>query len=291
MPADRDDPESHARHAPSPDAGPGPSGETADALLADLPAELRSLARETSDDWLRLGLRLALEHPELARRWLESIAPAGDLSAKTGAPAAEMGAPAANSPAAERPTEGPALPLRSRLLAQSARTAAAQLDDQDAAPSFAWAATLAPADVVQLGRAVDEMLRGGVPAEIARGFGIVWNAGVRLPHAEQAALIGQFIDLEITVAGVLTGRDLRAEETAQAPRGLRALFDLRLARAHPGEAEAAGIIQRRGETVQHGLVALWNAWMALRYRERIPAPTFELLVRPWVTVVGPLPEP
>ena len=31
--------------------------------------------------------------------------------------------------------------------------------------------------------------------------------------------------------------------------------------------------------------------MAMRYRALIPPPTFELLVRPWVTVVGPLPEP
>ena len=28
----------------------------------------------------------------------------------------------------------------------------------------------------------------------------------------------------------------------------------------------------------------------MRYRGLIPAPTFELLVQPWVTVVGPLPE-
>ena len=30
--------------------------------------------------------------------------------------------------------------------------------------------------------------------------------------------------------------------------------------------------------------------MAMRYRGLIPSPTFELLVKPWVTVVGPLPE-
>jgi hypothetical protein len=31
--------------------------------------------------------------------------------------------------------------------------------------------------------------------------------------------------------------------------------------------------------------------MAMRYRELIPAPMFELLVHPWVTVIGRLPEP
>jgi hypothetical protein len=30
--------------------------------------------------------------------------------------------------------------------------------------------------------------------------------------------------------------------------------------------------------------------MAMRYRSVMPAPTFELLVRPWVTVVGRLPD-
>jgi hypothetical protein len=29
----------------------------------------------------------------------------------------------------------------------------------------------------------------------------------------------------------------------------------------------------------------------MRYRTLIPRPTFVLLVHPWVTVVGPLPEP
>jgi hypothetical protein len=37
-------------------------------------------------------------------------------------------------------------------------------------------------------------------------------------------------------------------------------------------------------------VALWNAWVAVRYRTSIPQGTFDLLVKPWVTVVGPLPE-
>jgi hypothetical protein len=30
--------------------------------------------------------------------------------------------------------------------------------------------------------------------------------------------------------------------------------------------------------------------MAMRYRAVLAPPTFDLLVRPWVTVVGPLPE-
>ena len=41
---------------------------------------------------------------------------------------------------------------------------------------------------------------------------------------------------------------------------------------------------------RRGLVALWNVWMAMRYRTLIPQPTFDQLVHPWVTVVGPLPD-
>ena len=64
-----------------------------------------------------------------------------------------------------------------------------------------------------------------------------------------------------------------------------------LPRTRPGESQAAGVIERAGAPGRRGLVALWNVWMAMRYRELIPAPTFELLVQPWVTVIGRLPEP
>ncbi len=46
-----------------------------------------------------------------------------------------------------------------------------------------------------------------------------------------------------------------------------------------------------GEPGRLGLVALWNAWVAMRYRALIPGPTFALLTQPWETVVGPLPAP
>ena len=62
-------------------------------------------------------------------------------------------------------------------------------------------------------------------------------------------------------------------------------------RARPGESQAAAAIDRSGEPGRLGLIALWNVWMAMRYRRLIPRPTFELLVHPWETVVGALPGP
>ena len=50
------------------------------------------------------------------------------------------------------------------------------------------------------------------------------------------------------------------------------------------------VIEAAGRPAQMGLVALWNVWAAMRYRASIPQGTFEMLVKPWITVVGPLPE-
>ena len=58
----------------------------------------------------------------------------------------------------------------------------------------------------------------------------------------------------------------------------------------PEELQAAEAIERNGDDGRRGLVALWNVWMAMRYRTLIPQPTFDQLVHPWVTVVGPLPD-
>jgi hypothetical protein len=101
----------------------------------------------------------------------------------------------------------------------------------------------------------------------------------------------EFADLEISVGSVLIGRDLRAEEPKPPSRGLGGLFDHLVLPKGRLDSQAGEAINRSGDPGRRGLVALWNAWVAMRYRAIIPAPTFELLVRPWVSVVGPLPEP
>ena len=68
--------------------------------------------------------------------------------------------------------------------------------------------------------------------------------------------------------------------------GLACLFSPRA----QGPSAVAAAIEAAGDPGRYGLVALWNAWMAMRYRSAMPAATFELLVRPWVTVVGRLPD-
>jgi hypothetical protein len=134
------------------------------------------------------------------------------------------------------------------------------------------------------------MLRSGSPPEVGRAFGIAWNAGVRLPRHDQEAMIGEFADLEVTIGSVLAGRDLRAIRPAP-KRGLAALFDFRGSRTRESDTQAFSAIELAGEPAKRGLVALWNVWVAARYRGLIPPPTFEMLVHPWVTVVGPLPGP
>ena len=93
----------------------------------------------------------------------------------------------------------------------------------------------------------------------------------------------------MTLASVLAGRDLRLEPSLGSDRG--GLLGQLIPRGRPGDAQAAAALENSGEPGKLGLLATWNAWMAMRYRGIIPTPTFELLVRPWVTVVGPVPEP
>jgi hypothetical protein len=90
---------------------------------------------------------------------------------------------------------------------------------------------------------------------------------------------------------VLAGRELRTEgEPAQRPRGFGALVRSWAPRKVPGESQAAAALERSGEPGQRGLVALWNVWMAMRYRAALPQETFDLLIHPWVAIVGQLPK-
>jgi hypothetical protein len=156
--------------------------------------------------------------------------------------------------------------------------------------AFGWAARLKPDEILRLGRVVGEMLAAGSPPDIGRGFGITWSAGVRVPRPELEAMVQEFTELEITIGGILAGRDLRAGPPAAKPQGIAAWLGDWRPRTRPEESRAAEAIERHGEPGRRGLVALWNVWMAMRYRTLIPPPTFDLLVHPWVVVVGPLPD-
>jgi hypothetical protein len=154
---------------------------------------------------------------------------------------------------------------------------------------FGWAGELTPAQVLRIGSVVSAMLAEGASADIGRGFGLAWDGGVRIPRLERDTLFEDFTQLEITVAEVLTGRDLRSTAAAPKPQGFGAFAQLFSPRAQ-GPSAVAAAIEAAGDPGRYGLVALWNAWMAMRYRSAMPAATFELLVRPWVTVVGRLPD-
>ena len=142
-----------------------------------------------------------------------------------------------------------------------------------------------------MGRVVGEMIAGGATRDLGRGFGITWDAGAHLPRDQVDGLFARFTELELTIGGVLSGRDLWAVQRTPKPKGVADLLAALMPRANPASTEAAAVIDRGGEPALRGLVACWNAWAAMRFRGAIPGGVFEQLVRPWVTVVGPLPEP
>ncbi len=262
---------------------------TLDEALARLPQEDRAgVADRVVDRIVGIGLQIGLTRPREAARLLELIE-AGELDrADPGARTSSGSGPGGGAPS-EAPVASGSIPVGSTLLARAASSSVAELE-RDPGSRFGWAARLTRAEVLALGQVVDEMLARGVPPNIARGFGLAWDAGVSLPRGERRGLFAQFADLEITVGGVLVGRDLRAAGTAR-PTGLEGLVSSWFSRPRVGDVRASAAIGLAGETAKRSLVALWNAWIAMRYRDLIPRPTFELLVEPWVTAIGPLPEP
>lgn len=264
------------------DAGdPRRADEAAEAAvqeaLAGFPEEDRDERSPVDVRWLGIGLRLGLERPDEARHLLAII----------GARIADRGAVAdaeAGDPAAGRPAD---VPTRSALLARSAALPFAKLASLGPEAAFGWAAMLSRDDVRLLGRVVHDMLAAGAPTDLGRGFGLAWDAGVKLPRHDLDQLFRQFTELQMTVASVLAGRDLRLESATRADGG--GLFGQLIARGRAGDAEAAAALESSGEPGKLGLVASWNAWIGMRYRSVIPASTFELLVQPWTTVVGSLP--
>lgn len=262
------------------DTTPAPRAfhEAADEALAALPeAERPSDPGFLDDASLGAGLRLALSDPERARALL-ALLEAGE---------------AATGPATRSDTQPAAggVPATSALLARSAALPASEHAVRGPEVTFGWAAQLTADEIVAVGRAVGAMLAAGAPRDLGRGFGLAWDGGVRLPHRDIETSFRDFTELEITVGGVLAGRDLRlGAGSPPPPSGLGALFGSWIPRKDPREAQAAEAVDRHGEDGRRGLVALWNAWMAMRFRALIPEPVFEQLVEPWVSVVGPLPD-
>jgi hypothetical protein len=258
--------------------------------LAELPDGGAAAPGLMDRRWLAIGLRLGLERPVRARHLLELTR---DREADPAAPS--RGDAGGVGPAGEpvtAPAEGSGrIPLASLLLTRAAALPWSERAGMAPEVAFGWAAGLAPGQILSLGRVVHDMLAAGSPPDIGRGFGLTWDAGVRLPRQERDALFREFTELQLTAGGVLTGGDLRAAGPAARPRGFGAMLDQLVTRARPEDVQAAAALEGSGEPGRRGLVALWNAWMAMRYRSVIPAPTFDLLVRPWVSVVGPLPEP
>ncbi len=236
--------------------------------------------------WLGIGMRLGLERPGHARHLLELIA--GGEGEVPGATLEEGGGEAASDPG-DAPANPDDPPAASRFLARSAALPVSEMAVVGPAVVFGWAAELAPAQVLRIGAVVTAMLSEGAPADVGRGFGLAWDGGARIPRLERDALFQDFTQLEITVAEVLTGRDLRSTGTAPRPQGIGAFAQL-FAPRNQGPSAVAAAIEAAGDAGRYGLVALWNAWMAMRYQSVIPVSTFELLVRPWVTVVGRLPD-
>lgn len=237
--------------------------------------------------WLGIGMRLGLERPVHARRLLEMV------ETRDAGPAAppegdDGGVAAAEGGAAEhRQDDAPAASL---FLARSAAFSPPERAGLEPDVVFGWAAELAPTQVLRIGRVVIAMLAEGVPADVGRGFGLAWDGGARIPGRDRDAMFREFTELEAAVAGVLAGRDLRTAGPEQRPHGFGAFAQLFGTRPQEGQSTVAAAIDAAGEPGRRGLVALWNTWMAMRYRPAIPATTFELLTRPWVTVVGPLPD-
>jgi hypothetical protein len=244
------------------DAGdplPDPSLDAAiDDALAGLPTRIvPQPARRRTSTGTRIGIRLGLEHPDEARQLLEMI----DAAAST--------------PAVEPPVDSTAVPIRSALLARDAAVPFAERASIGPDARFGWATMLTRGEIQLLGRVVHEMLGTGAPPDIGRGFGLAWDAGVRLPRKELDQLFREFTELEMTVASVLAGRDLRLEPSLGSDRG--GLLGQLIPRGRPATRRrprrsraAASQEARPGRHLER---VDGDALPGL-----IPSPTFELLV-------------
>jgi hypothetical protein len=288
------------------DGTPKPDDALAQAIT-ELRAEYPEASGEPSDRyWLRLGITLGLRQPgraSLVLGVLEAGAaahdPAPSLGVTAGAAAGAKPATVDRRAAADAVTaielegsstdgDGPAdpneVPVRSLLLSRSASLPAST----DPVTVFGWVGQLSALEIRRLGNVVTELLAGGAFRDLERGFGLAWSAGARLPREDLRGLFGRFGELELAICGVLGGRDLLS--IARPPENsVGVVLSVFVRRSNPAVTEASAILEREGEPARRGLVAIWNAWVALRYRDLIAPPLFEQLVGAWVAVVGPVP--
>jgi hypothetical protein len=261
--------------------GPNERAEAVLDALAGLPGVDATEAPDTAGRrWLRAGIALGLEHPDRGRALIALLDPAGD----------DEPAPSTDRPAGAADRSPEAIPIQSSLLARASALPAEERAAAGPEVAFGWVARLAPDQILQLGRVVGEMLEAGAPPDLARGFGLTWSAGVRVARDDLEAMLQEFTELEIVVGSTLTGRDLGRIAPPPRPTGIAAWLGDWIPRSRPGESQAAAAIEQAGDPGRRGLVALWNLWMAMRYRTRLSAQTFAMLAQPWLTVVGPLPE-
>lgn len=294
---------------PEPDRSPARQDALA-AAMAELQAERAPMPGEPAERyWLRAGIALGLSQPGRAALLLAgleagtaattAVTPDARLeaaAATTEATAVDGGGAAAEAdlgtiddgagPAAEDTAADPnEVPVRSLLLARSAALPAST----PAATVFGWVAQLTPYEIRRLGLVVTDLLAGGAPRDLERGFALAWSAGAHLPREDLRGLFTRFSELELAVCSVLGGRDLlsivRSPET-----GVGAMLSAIVRRPDPAGNEASMILDREGDAGRRALVAIWNAWVALRYRDLIAPPLFEQLVQVWVAVVGRVPE-
>ncbi|HEY4753237.1 MAG TPA: hypothetical protein VIH37_08135 [Candidatus Limnocylindrales bacterium] len=275
--------------SPTTDDEPAQRDALADAL-AELRDEHAVQPGEPADRyWLRVGLRLGLRQPGRAQLLLERL-DGRDPSLAASAGETAAGDSDEDDGVAEA-EDADVVPLRSLLLARSAALPMPEDGGIDPDTLFGWAGRLTRDEVLWIGRVVTDMLAAGARPDIARGFGISWHDGVKVHDRDANKLFKAFTELEVTVSSVLGGYDLRAVPRTPSPSPLGNMLRALLPPSDSRASEAGSILDRAGVPGQRGLVALWNAWVAMRYRQKLPEPLFTQLVQPWVTVVGRLPEP
>lgn len=283
MPIDDRDP----RAAQAASAAPELRAAIDEALATRSEADRASLSDQMDPGWLGVGIWLGLMRPREARRILELIE-AGDADRLTASDGRSTPVATEDAPSTGELDAPGQVPVGSMLLARAASMSEREMASDRSASRFGWAARLSRSEILSMGGVVDAMIARGAPADLARGFGLAWDGGVRLPRDQRDGLLTQFVELETEVAEVLTGRDLRPRGPARRSIGLAGLFDSWLARPKPVDTEVSAAIAQGGELARLGLIALWNVWVATRFRALIPRPTYELLVEPWVSVAGPL---
>jgi hypothetical protein len=295
------------------DGTPEPAGPAApDDAVARAMAELRTEHPPENGEradryWLRMGVGLGLRQPGRAALLLagleggstssgparresaadEAVNGAGavDANPATAADPAPASTPDVDpGTAAVGPADPNEVPVRSLLLAR----ASVLSPSTDPETVFGWVGRLSPDEIRRLGFVVTQMLADGSTRDLERGFGLAWSAGTRLPREDLRRLFGRFGELELAVCGVLGGRDLLSIHPPESSAGV--LVSMFTRRSSPANTEAMAILEHEGEPARRGLVAIWNAWVAMRYRDLIAPPLFEQLVQPWVGVVGRLPD-